>query len=257
MKIKIENINKTFFSPKNGPVTVLDNINLTVEEGGFVMILGESGCGKSTLLNILAGLLPPTQGEIRVDNKKVVEPHPSISMLFQEPSLLPWLSVEENVAFGCKLRGEKNNLKYRVSQYIELAGLSGSEKLHPRELSLGMAYRVCLARALIGLPEIFLLDEPFGALDTFTRTRLQNELINIWQSERFTAVFVTHDIDEAIIMGKNIVLLGGRPCSIHNNLDINLDHPRDMADESFINTKIKIIRELKKTIDEKNFSKGE
>ena len=252
MKIRIENINKTFSLPAGERLTVLDGINLTIEEGDFVIILGESGCGKSTLLNILAGLMPSSSGEIWVNDEKVVDPHPSISILFQQPSLLPWLNVEENVAFGCKIRGELDNLNYRVNQFIELTGLSSFEKLHPPELSVGMAYRTCLARALIGQPEIFLLDEPFGSLDTFTRTRLQKELINIWLAERFTAIFVTHDIDEAILMGNKIVLLGGRPCRIKDIFDINFKHPRNIEGKSILQTRAIILKKLKETFEENN-----
>lgn len=245
MKIRMENIIKTFNLPTGEQLTVLEDISLAIEQGDFIMILGESGCGKSTLLNLLAGLLPLSSGEIWVDDRKVVSPHPSISMLFQQPCLLPWLNVEENIAFGCRIRGELDNLEYRVSQFIELVGLSIFSKSYPSELSVGMAYRVSLARALIGHPEIFLFDEPFASLDTFTRTRIQEELINIWLSERFTAVFVTHNIDEAILMGNKIVLLGGKPSRIKDIVDISLKYPRNITDESFFHSRTSILKKFK------------
>ena len=248
VKIRIREVNKAYNVEKGEQLTVLKDINLSVEKGDFVVILGESGCGKSTLLNLIAGLSLPSSGEIWIDDRKVDGPHSSVSMLFQQPTLLPWLNVEENVAFGCRIRGELTDLTYRVNKYIKLVGLSGVEKRHPTELSVGMGYRVCLARALIGHPEVFLLDEPFSALDTFTRTRLQKEIINIWLDNRFTVFFVTHDIDEAISMGKRIVLLGGKPCRIKNKLDIPLKYPRDIKDESFFYTRKNILEEFEKTI---------
>lgn len=246
MKIQIEKVCKDYFPPAGAPLKVLDEISLDVDEGDFVMILGKSGCGKSTLLNIVAGLTAASSGTVRADGKIVRSPDPSISILFQQPSLLPWLNVEENIAFGCKLRGDTENLSYRVHQFIEVIGLSGFEKSKPYELSVGMAYRVCLARALVGRPEVFLLDEPFASLDTFTRTRLQEELINIWLSERFTSIFVTHDIDEAILLGRKIVLLGGAPCRVQEIIEIDSPYPRKITDESFFRFKLDIIRKFKK-----------
>lgn len=212
-----------------------------------MIILGESGCGKSTLLNLLAGMMSPTSGEILIDQRKVTAPHPSRILLFQQPSLLPWLNVEENIAFGCKIRGERDNLAHRIRHYIELMGLPGMEKIHPPELSAGMAHRVSLARALIGNPEILLLDEPFRSLDTFNSLRLMNELISLWKREHFTAVFVTHNIEEAIFMGNKIVLLGGRPTGIEEIFNIDLKHPRDITDEAFIQTRATIFARFKET----------
>lgn len=245
MKIDIKNISKDFVLPNGKRYTSLGDITLGITRGDFVVILGESGCGKSTLLGILAGLAKASSGRILVDGKEVAGPHPSRAMLFQQPSLLPWLNVENNIAFGCKLRGELTNLKYRVSQFIELMGLSGFEKTYPSELSVGMAHRVCLARALIGSPEILLLDEPFGALDTFTRARLQEELINLWMSERFTAVFVTHDIEEAVFMGSRIVLLGGKPTNVSHIFENTLVYPRRLTDTHFNKVKLALMDRFK------------
>lgn len=234
--------------PGRRSYTVLEDIHMHITEGDFVIILGESGCGKSTLLKIIAGLLAPTSGNVLINNRAIDRPDPSITLLFQQPSLLPWLNVEQNIAFGCKLRGDTDNLDYRVRQFIEIIGLSGFEKVHPLTLSVGMAYRVSLARALVGHPSVFLLDEPFSALDTFTRSRLQEELINIWLSENFTAVFVTHDIDEAILLGRKVVLIGDRPGRIMDIIDIDMPYPRKITDEFFFRTKTDILNKFKQIL---------
>lgn len=244
-KIEIKHIYKSYNIQNKKLLTVLNDINLSIKENDFIVILGKSGCGKSTLLNIIAGLLQPSSGEVRVDNKIICKPHPSRSILFQEPSLLPWLNVEENIAFGCKIRGELEHLEYRVLRFIELMGLRGFEKSHPTELSIGMAHRVCLARAFIGLPEILLLDEPFGALDTFTRFRIQDVLKQRWQEKKFTAVFVTHDIDEAITLGTKIVLLGNVPCQILDIIDIGYDFVKDITSQTFIDIRDTILNIFK------------
>ena len=195
-----------------------------------MIILGESGCGKTTLLNLLAGLEAPSSGQIRVNGIPIAGIHPSRSMLFQQPALIPWLSVKENVAYGCKIRKDTQDLEYRVSQFLEIMGLTGAAEVKPGRLSLGMAQRVCLARALVGHPQILLLDEPFASLDTFTQAHIQEELLNLWMSESFTAIFVTHDIDEAIRLGNKIVLLAGSPAGISDIFDIDFPYPRNQHD---------------------------
>ncbi len=248
MNITIKDLDKSFLHATGKYEDVLKNVNLSIHSTDFVTILGKSGCGKSTLLNLIAGLTSPTSGEITVDGEPISGNQPSVFTVFQQPCLLPWLNVEENIAFGCKLRGELTHLAYRVDQFIELIGLSGFNTLYPDEISVGMACRVALARALIGRPEILLIDEPFGALDIFTRSRLQEEMINIWMSEQFTVVLVTHDIDEAILMGNKIVLLGGTPCSIIDVIENHLEYPRRITDETFFRTKTTIISKLKKSL---------
>jgi ABC-type nitrate/sulfonate/bicarbonate transport system ATPase subunit len=246
VKIRIDGIGKTYRQPKGAGFSVLENISLDVEQGDFVMILGESGCGKSTLLNILAGLVRPSAGSVWINGDKLVGPYPSVFTHFQQPSLLPWLTVKDNIAFGCRIRGELEDLDYRVNEFIEMMGLSGFEKSYPAELSVGMACRVALARGLVGRPDVLLMDEPFASLDTFTTSRLQEELINIWLSERFTAVFVTHDVSEAILMGNKIVLLGGLPCRVMDVIQIDLDYPRRITDESFFHRKRMVLEKFKK-----------
>ncbi len=256
MKICIKNITKEFRLSKGGRLPVLADISMGIEKGDFVIILGESGCGKSTLLNIMGGLIAPSSGTVCVDGGQVQGPHPGISMHFQQPSLLPWLNVKDNIAFGCRVRGELDNLEYRVNEFIEIMGLSGFETTHPAELSVGMACRVSLARALVGRPDIFLLDEPFGSLDTFTKARIQEELINIWLSEGFTSVFVTHDIFEAVLLGNKIVLLGGRPCRIMDIVESDLPYPRRMTDRSFFHAKKNILKKFKRSVEEGGYDSG-
>ncbi|MBF0301833.1 MAG: ABC transporter ATP-binding protein [Desulfamplus sp.] len=245
MRIDIRNVSKIFPRFDGGENVVLDKISFSADSGDFVVILGESGGGKTTLLNLVAGLEIPTSGEIFVDGVKVNGINPSRSMLFQQPVLIPWLTVKDNVAYGCKIRGDIENLDYRVYQFIEMMGLSGFENAKPISLSLGMAQRVCLARALVGRADILLLDEPFASLDTFTQAHIQEELINIWLSERFTAIFVTHDINEAILLGNKIVLLGGYPGSVSKIYAIDDPYPRNINDPSFKDYRAEILANLK------------
>ena len=252
MTIEIDHITQAYDIPHGAPLTVLDDINLFIKEGDFIIILGQSGCGKSTLLDLIAGLTCPSKGEIRIHGVKVTSPHPRTFTVFQEPELLPWLNVEENIAFGCRLRGETADLAYRVNEFIEIIGLSGFERHRPNELSVGMQLRVSLARALIGRPKILLMDEPFGSLDTFTRSHLQEELTNIWLSEKFTVVFVTHDIDEAILLGTKIVLLGGRPSCIKSIEEIHFNYPRKTTDEAFFHKRRTVMQKFKECLVEKN-----
>ncbi|MGD9733523.1 MAG: ABC transporter ATP-binding protein [Desulfamplus sp.] len=247
MKIDVRNVSKIFPRFDGGKNIVLDNISFSADNGDFVVILGESGGGKTTLLNLIAGLETPTSGEVFVDDIKVTGIHPSRSMLFQQPVLIPWLNVKDNVAYGCRIRGDIENLDYRVYQFIEMMGLSGFENAKPASLSLGMAQRVCLARALVGRADIVLLDEPFASLDTFTQAHIQEELINIWLSERFTAVFVTHDINEAILLGNKIILLGGYPGAVSGMYAIDDPYPRTINDPLFKVYREEILSHLKHT----------
>ncbi len=228
MKIDIEKICKSYEGLEKRHQIL--KISLFHNDGDFVIILGESGCGKTTLLNLIAGLETPTSGRILVDGEAIAGIHPSRSMMFQQPVLIPWLSVKENVAYGCKIRKDTQDLDYRVSQFLEIMGLASAADIRPGQLSLGMAQRVCLARALVGHPQVLLLDEPFASLDTFTQAHIQEELINLWMSERFTSVFVTHDIDEAIRLGNKIVLLAGAPAVISHIFDIEVPYPRNRHD---------------------------
>jgi len=245
LKIEIEKVTKIYNKSKKSDHIVLKDISFSIDEGDFVIILGESGCGKTTLLNMLAGLELPTSGKIYVDGQQISGIHPSRSMLFQQPTLIPWLNVKENVAYGCKLRGDTKKLNYRVNQFLEIMGIAGFADAKPNQLSLGMAQRACLARALVGHPETLLLDEPFASLDTFTQAHIQEEMVNLWLSEQFTAVFVTHDIDEAIRMGNKIILLAGEPANIKDIFEINEEYPRDRNTHKFKEIRTKILERFK------------
>ncbi len=247
MEIEFENVSKIYHSSDGSHKTVLRDISFSINKGDFVVILGESGCGKTTLLNMLAGFEMPTSGRILAGGQQIRGIHPSRSMLFQQPALIPWLDVKKNVGYGCRLRGDLENLDYRVNQFIEIIGLSGFEKARPEELSLGMAQRVCIARALVGHPAVLIMDEPFASLDTFTRAHIQEELVNIWLSEKFTSVFVTHDIEEAIFLGNKIILLGGYPVGIQEIFTIDDKYPRDFNSPEFSAHRKNILKKFKKS----------
>lgn len=223
---------------------VLKNINLDIKEGDFVVVLGESGCGKTTFLNILAGHFLPTFGEVKEEGERISKPDYKRSFIFQQPALLPWLTVKENILFGCSLRGEHTNIESRVDKYIEIFGLKNFENSYPSSLSLGMAQRVAFARALVGKPKVLLLDEPFTSLDFINRKQLQGELVRTWHKERFTAVFVTHDIEEAIILGQKIVLLTKRPARISKIFQLDFDYPRDIYSKELLELRREIQRNL-------------
>ena len=210
-------------------VHVLEDINLDVREGEFVCIVGPSGCGKSTLLNIAGGFLSGTSGEITIDGKRVTEPDPRHIFIFQENGVFPWLTVEDNVGFGVK-RPNPAERKQVVDHYIEMVGLTGFGKTYPRELSGGMRQRVEIARAFAAEPDVLFMDEPFGALDYLTRMRLRSELTQIWQRERKTVIFVTHDVEEAIQLSDRVVVMGKRPSRIRDIVTVDVPRPRDMDD---------------------------
>ena len=228
-KISIRGLWMTFPAKGRGSeaVHVLEDIGLEVREGEFVCIVGPSGCGKSTLLNIAGGFLAATAGEIRIDGKPVTGPDPKRIFIFQENGVFPWMSVEENIAFGVK-RATETERRELVRHYVEMVGLTGFERAYPRELSGGMNQRVEIARALAAEPDVLYMDEPFGALDYLTRLRLRHELIQIWQRERRTVLFVTHDVEEAVQLADRIVVLGRRPSRIRAILPVEAGRPRDI-----------------------------
>jgi ABC-type nitrate/sulfonate/bicarbonate transport system ATPase subunit len=207
-------------------VNVLERIDMEVRSGEFVCIVGPSGCGKTTLLNIIGGFLKPTRGEVLVDGEPVQGPDPRRIFIFQEGGVFPWLTVRENIGFGL-LRGPKADRDRVVDRYVEMVGLTGFERSYPRELSGGMRQRVEIARALAANPEALYMDEPFGALDYITRFKMRSDLVRIWQAERKTILFVTHDIDEAVQLADRVIVMGRRPATIRTVVDIQLPRPRD------------------------------
>lgn len=222
MKLVIDNVSKSFVSRTGHNLPVLQDINLTVNEEEFVALVGPSGCGKSTLLNITAGLLAPTSGSASFTH--LPQGHvPRTGIVFQETGLFPWRSVYDNIAFGLEAMGvPKQEQKDRISHYINLVGLTGFEKALPHHLSGGMRQRVGIARALVINPDLLLMDEPFSALDAQTRTIMQEELVTLWDKTRLSTLYVTHNIQEAVMLADRVVLLSRRPGKISRILNIGI-----------------------------------
>lgn len=238
----VERLHKRF-QVRTSEVVALQDINLSIDEGEFISIVGSSGCGKSTLLRIIAGLENGYDGAVRLGDRRIAGPGLDRGMVFQEHRLIPWLTVEQNVAFGLngKSTGENERL---VREHLELVGLSGFAKAHPHQLSGGMAQRVSIARALVNQPKLLLLDEPFGALDALTRIQMQQEILRIWEVERTTMVLVTHDIDEAIYLGDRVVIMSSRPGTVKRIIPVDLPRPRDRSSYEFIRLRKEIYAEF-------------
>jgi ABC-type nitrate/sulfonate/bicarbonate transport system ATPase subunit len=233
------------FPRKRGepPVHVLDGISLEVRRGELVVLVGPSGCGKSTVLNILGGFQAATGGVALVGGEPVRGPNPRRIFVFQENGVFPWLNVEDNIGFGLS-RKSRAERRETVARYVEMVGLGGFEKAYPRELSGGMRQRVELARALAANPETIWMDEPFGALDYLTRLKMRADLVQIWQAERKTIVFVTHDIDEAVQLADRVVVLTPRPARIAAVVPIGLPRPRDLDAEGYLQARDRIFEAM-------------
>lgn len=226
LKVRIDHVEKTYDSRK-GKVVALNGVDLDIYENEFICVVGPSGCGKSTLLNIIAGLLEPTSGAVYVDGNKVVGTGPERGVVFQQYALFPWLTVIDNVMFGLKLQGKsKTEAREIAMKYIKMVDLEKFVDSYPKELSGGMKQRVAIARAYATHPEVLLMDEPFGALDAQTRTQLQAELIRTWQEEQKTCFFITHDVDEAVMLATKVIVMSARPGRIKTIIDVNLPYPR-------------------------------
>jgi NitT/TauT family transport system ATP-binding protein len=241
-KLQAEHIHMVF--TRDGKSTsVLNDISLTVAEGEFVCLLGPSGCGKSTLLSTMAGFLSPTSGEITIDGEAVHGPDPRRIFVFQERGVFPWLTVEGNIAFGLfHLSAAERH--QRVAHYIKMVGLEGFEKAYPPALSGGMKQRLEVARALAVNPDMLFLDEPFGALDSITRLVMRGELLRIWQAERKTIIFVTHDIDEAVQLADRVVVMSARPATIQQIVNIDITHPRDISSARYLELRDGIFQQI-------------
>ncbi|OWJ79688.1 ABC transporter [Haematobacter genomosp. 1] len=218
------------FDLEGAPLAVLDDVSFSVDPGAFVALLGPSGCGKSTLLRLIAGLDHPAAGHIRVDGAEVGDPDPSRILVFQDPTLFPWRTVWANVALGLEAQGILKSEGHRVDAAIRLVGLSGFEAAYPHQLSGGMAQRVALARALVNRPNLLLLDEPLGKLDSLTRLAMQAELVRLWEQTGLTAVLVTHDVEEAVFLAQRVLVFGPRPARIVADLAVDLPYPRRRGD---------------------------
>ncbi|WP_243881190.1 MULTISPECIES: ABC transporter ATP-binding protein [Rummeliibacillus] len=233
---------------------VLDGIELKIEEGDFLTIIGPSGCGKSTLLKIIAGLDTEYRGSIEINGRNVTKPAISQGFVFQEHRLFPWMTVEKNIAADLNLKDP--TVRKKVDEMIEIVRLKGYEKAYPSEISGGMSQRVAIARALIRDPEVLLLDEPFGALDAFTRKHLQDVLIDIWQKKKITMVLVTHDIDESISLGTDIAILRSNPGQLQKLIHVELAYPRNRTNPSFQYIRQQVLQEFEKT-DTVGYKDGE
>jgi len=227
-RLVLDEVSRTFAGVRGGPPTrALEPTSLAVADNDFICLLGPSGCGKSTLLRIVAGLDRPTTGRVTLDGAAVTAPGAERGMVFQSYTLFPWLTVEQNIRFGLREQGLPAAEQTRIAtHYIARVGLEGFERHYPKMLSGGMQQRTALARALANDPKILLLDEPFGALDNQTRSLMQELLLGIWESDRKTVLFVTHDIDEAIFMANRVAVMTARPGRIKRELAIDLPHPR-------------------------------
>ncbi|MGG0028358.1 ABC transporter ATP-binding protein [Bacillus safensis] len=244
MTISIDIVDKSFWKDKQS-IRVLEDLRLNIIPGEFVTVIGPSGCGKSTLLKIISGLDTAYHGQILIGDRRITEPGMKQGFIFQEHRLFPWLTVEENIAANFNLK--QQDVRRKVDELIEIVRLKGFEHAYPHELSGGMSQRVAIARALLRDPEILLLDEPFGALDAFTRKHLQDVLLDIWQEKKTTMMLVTHDIDESIYLGNEIVLMQARPGRIHKILPVNLPFPRDRTSTAFQHLRQKVLSEFEKT----------
>jgi len=244
--LALDHIGKTY---PNG-VRALDGVTLTVAPGEIVAIVGGSGCGKSTLLRAVSGLDRPSSGTVTLDGTAITAPHEKIGIVFQEPRLLPWLTVAENVGFGLADRPKAERAE-RVARQLDRVGLSEKANVWPRELSGGQAQRVALARALVMRPEVLLLDEPFSALDAFTRVDLQDHLLDLWADGKPTLVVVTHDVDEAIVLADRVLVMRPAPGRIFAEIDIALPRPRDRQSAAYDFAKRRVLAALDRSLERK------
>jgi len=244
----LEGVHKVFAGPV--PVHALHGVDLHVRSGEFVCLLGASGCGKSTLLEILAGLETPSSGRALFDGRPIDGPDRRRGLVFQDPALFPWRTIAQNVGFGPELRGlSRHARRARAEASLQRVGLAGFGDAYPHNLSGGMRQRAGIARALADDPEVLLMDEPFGAVDHLTRISLQQDLLDLWERERRTIVFVTHDVGEAVFLADRVVLLSPRPGRIHRVFDIAAPRPRVRGDKALLEVEAEVYRAIHGTLD--------
>lgn len=243
--LKIENVSKVFAKVESDGVThALQDVSAEMSSGEFVSLVGPSGCGKSTILRLVAGLITPTLGRVTVDGVEVDGPSPERGLVFQSPTLFPWLTVEKNISFSLDMRGDGEGKADKVRHMLEITGLERFKNDYPAQLSGGMAQRVALVRTLINEPEILLLDEPLGALDEFTRMNMQDEILNIWMQKKQLALMVTHSIDEAVYMSTRVLVMDAGPGRIVTDIKIEEDFPRDRSSAGFVEYRNEILNRL-------------
>lgn len=236
--IQVKNVSKSYENA-DSPLEVLKDINFNVRKGEFICIVGGSGCGKSTLLRVMSGLEPSHDGEVVIDGKIIEKPGKERGFVFQENRLFPWMTVEKNIRFVLD-KGSKDEKKQKVQEVIDLVGLTGFEKSFPKELSGGMAQRANIARALVNKPSVMFLDEPFGALDAFTKMQLQEELIKVKYKDETTMIMVTHDIEEAVYLADRIIIMGKGPGVIKDIISVDLPRPRNRNSHYFVRLKKRV-----------------
>ena len=247
IKLKIDNVVKEY-DGRNGKTVALNGVSLDIKENEFICVVGPSGCGKSTLLNIIAGLHEPTSGAAYLDGKKIEGTGVERGVVFQQYALFPWRTVLKNVMFPLEMKKTPKEEAEKIAmKYIKAVGLEGFENSYPKELSGGMKQRVAIARAYAADPEVLLLDEPFGALDAQTRVQLQTELLETWQKEKKTCFFITHDVDEAIILAQRVIIMSARPGRIKKIVEVDIPYPRTQAtktDPRFLELKTEVWNEV-------------
>ena len=243
--LKLDNVSKSFAKVEKDEIThALSSISLEMKSGELISLVGTSGCGKSTILRLIAGLITPTVGTLSVNDKEITGPAPDRGMVFQRPTLFPWLTVEKNIGFSLKMQNKLKGNEQRVDHMLDLIGLKNFKDDYPGQLSGGMAQRVALVRTLINEPPILLLDEPLGALDAFTRMNMQDEILSAWRGRNQLAVMVTHDVDEAIYMGTRVIVMEPSPGRIKADIPIKLDYPRNRSSAQFIEYRNQILEML-------------
>ena len=243
--LKLDNVSKSFAKVEKDEIThALSSISLEMKSGEFISLVGTSGCGKSTILRLIAGLITPTVGTLSVNDKEITGPATDRGMVFQRPTLFPWLTVEKNIGFSLKMQNKLKGNEQRVDHMLDLIGLKNFKDDYPGQLSGGMAQRVALVRTLINEPPILLLDEPLGALDAFTRMNMQDEILSAWRGRNQLAVMVTHDVDEAIYMGTRVIVMEPSPGRIKADIPIKLDYPRNRSSAQFIEYRNQILEML-------------
>lgn len=243
--LELKHVSKSFARTEVAEVTnALENIQLTFAPGEFATIVGPSGCGKSTILRLVAGLIQPTTGSITLAGDVIKGPNPNRGIVFQKPTLFPWLSVRDNVSFSLRMQSKIVGREADVDRLIAMAGLTEFREAYPHQLSGGMAQRVALIRTMINDPEVFLLDEPLGALDAFTRMNMQDELLRMWEERRRMMLMVTHDIDEALYMGTRVLVMAPRPGRIREDIALDMPYPRNRTSKKFLEYRTHVMEML-------------
>lgn len=243
--LRLDEVSKSFAKVEKDDITnALDNINLTMKSGEFVSLVGPSGCGKSTILRLIAGLITPTTGTVTVNGNEITGPGPDRGMVFQNPTLFPWLTVEKNISFSLRMQKKLKGREEDVVRMLRLIGLEDFKDDYPMQLSGGMAQRVALVRSLINEPEILLLDEPLGALDAFTRMNMQDEILSMWRERKQLLLMVTHDIDEAIYMGTKVIVMDAAPGRVRAEIPIEMEYPRNRSSSLFVEYRNQILEML-------------